>query len=258
MPRDRKKKVRLDTLLHERGLFESREKARAMILAGNVLIEGHVADKAGSLVRDDLHVEILNTIRYVSRGGIKLEKALGSFNVIVSGKIAMDIGSSTGGFTDCLLQKGAKKVYAVDAGYGQLHWKLRNDPRVVVLEKENIRYLRGSAVKDRIDIVTIDVSFISLLKVIPKALEFLDPGREIIALIKPQFEAGRSKVGKGGVVRDEITRQEVVGRVKEWAISSGLDVKGIIESPISGPKGNIEYFIHLVKTPRPGGLLDAS
>jgi 23S rRNA (cytidine1920-2'-O)/16S rRNA (cytidine1409-2'-O)-methyltransferase len=258
MPRNRTKKVRLDTLLHERGLFESREKARAMILAGNVLVEGRVADKAGSLVRDDLNVEILNTMRYVSRGGIKLEKALGSFNITVSGKIAMDIGSSTGGFTDCLLQKGAKKVYSVDVGYGQLHWNLRNDPCVVVLEKTNIRYLRRSAVKDIIDIVTIDVSFISLLKVIPKALEFLGPDREIIALIKPQFEAGKSKVGKGGVVRDETTRQEVLERIKVWAISKGLDVKGVVESPLSGSKGNIEYFIHLVKTPRSGDLLDAS
>lgn len=247
MPRDKTKKVRLDTLLHERGLFESREKARAMILAGNVLVEGRVADKAGSLVRDDLHVEIVNNIRYVSRGGIKLEKAIESFNVTIAGKTAMDIGSSTGGFTDCLLQKGAKKVYAVDVGYGQLHWKLRNDPRVVILERTNIRYLKESAVKDRIDIVTVDVSFISLLKVIPRALEFLGPGKEIIALIKPQFEAGRSKVGKGGVVRNEATRHEVVRRLKEWAISSGLDVKGVIESPITGPKGNIEYFIHLVK-----------
>jgi 23S rRNA (cytidine1920-2'-O)/16S rRNA (cytidine1409-2'-O)-methyltransferase len=247
MPRDKTKKVRLDTLLHERGLFESREKARAMILAGNVLVEGRVADKAGSLVRDDLHVEIVNKIRYVSRGGIKLEKAIESFNVTIAGKTAMDIGSSTGGFTDCLLQKGARKVYAVDVGYGQLHWKLRNDPRVVILERTNIRYLKESAVKDRIDIVTVDVSFISLLKVIPRALEFLGPGKEIIALIKPQFEAGRSKVGKGGVVRNEATRREVVRRLKEWAISSGLDVKGVIESPITGPKGNIEYFIHLVK-----------
>lgn len=247
IPPKRAKKVRLDVLLHDKGLCESREKARAMILAGHVLVDGHMTDKAGALVRDDLPVEVLHTMPYVSRGGIKLEKALSSFQIIVKGKTAMDIGSSTGGFTDCLLQMGAEKVYAVDAGYGQLDWRLRNDPRVVLLEKTNIRYLERSAVTDPIDIVTIDVSFISLLKVIPKALDFLGPGKEIIALIKPQFEAGRSKVGKGGVVRDETTRREVIERVTAWAISAGLDVRGVVQSPISGPKGNIEHFIHLKK-----------
>jgi 23S rRNA (cytidine1920-2'-O)/16S rRNA (cytidine1409-2'-O)-methyltransferase len=241
------KKVRLDKLLFERGVIESREKAKAIIVEGNVLVNGVIVDKAGTLVRTDASVEILQKIPYVSRGGLKLEHVIRSFNIEVKGKIAMDIGASTGGFTDCLLQHGAKKVYAVDVGYGQLDWRLRNDERVVLLEKTNIRYLERSAIPDKINIITIDVSFISLLKVIPKALEFLTASGEIIALIKPQFEVGRKDVGKGGVVREESKRLEVIEKIKAELKKIGLEIKGIIKSPLCGPKGNVEYFIYLKK-----------
>lgn len=233
--------------MFERGVIESREKAKAIIVEGNVLVNGVIVDKAGTLVRTDASVEILQKIPYVSRGGLKLEHVIRSFNIEVKGKIAMDIGASTGGFTDCLLQHGAKKVYAVDVGYGQLDWRLRNDERVVLLEKTNIRYLERSAIPDKINIITIDVSFISLLKVIPKALEFLTASGEIIALIKPQFEVGRKDVGKGGVVREESKRLEVIEKIKAELKKIGLEIKGIIKSPLCGPKGNVEYFIYLKK-----------
>jgi 23S rRNA (cytidine1920-2'-O)/16S rRNA (cytidine1409-2'-O)-methyltransferase len=247
MPRKTEMKIRLDRLMFEKGLTESREKAKAIILGGNVLVNGLTVDKAGEMVKVSASIEVLKKLPYVSRGGIKLEEAIKSFHVSVKDKTAMDVGASTGGFTDFLLQNGAGKVYAVDVGYGQFHWRLRNDPRVVLLEKTNIRYLEKTAVKDSIDIVTIDVSFISLLKVIPNVLEFLSPGKEIIALIKPQFEAGRKDVGKGGVIRDVTIRQGVIGKIRDGVVHMGLDVRGIIKSPIMGPKGNIEYLIYLIK-----------
>ena len=246
MPGKTEKKIRLDRLIFEKGLTESREKAKAIILGGNVLVDGLSVDKAGEMVKESASIEVQSGLPYVSRGGIKLMEAITGFNISVKGKTAMDVGASTGGFTDCLLQNGAARVYAVDVGYGQFNWKLRNDPRVELLEKTNIRYLEKNAVKDAIDIATIDVSFISLLKVIPNVLLFLSPGKEIIALIKPQFEAGRKDVGKGGVIRDEAIRQEVIGKVKDGAAYMGLDVRGIIKSPITGPKGNIEYLIYMI------------
>lgn len=242
-----KNKVRLDRLIFEKGLTESREKARALILEGSVTVDGLTVDKAGTLVCRKASLDISGRIPYVSRGGIKLEKALRSFNISVTGKRAMDIGASTGGFTDCLLQNGVIQVYAIDVGYGQFSWRLRNDPRVVLLEKTNIRHLERSAVPDPLDIIVIDVSFISLLTVLPKALEFLSPGTEIVALIKPQFEVGRKEVGKGGVVRNPSKRDEAIRKIQDGAVSLGLEVTGIIESPITGPKGNIEYLIYLKK-----------
>ncbi len=239
------KKIRLDNLLVEKGLVESREKARALILEGNVLVNDRKADKPGTFIPHDTSLKILQKMPYVSRGGLKLEAALKNFNIDVHGKVAMDVGASTGGFTDCLLQRGAKKVYAVDVGYGQLSWELRNNPCVVVLEKTNIRYLEKDIVAEQIDICTIDVSFISLLKVIPKVLEFLSPSGEIVALIKPQFEVGKKDVGKGGVVKDEAKRLEAIEKISNEVQGMGLEVKGMTKSPLAGPKGNIEYFIYL-------------
>lgn len=245
---DTSKKLRLDLLLLEKGLVESREKARALILEGSVLVNGMVIDKAGAQVRFDDIVSLENRMPYVSRGGLKLEHALREFHVDVDNKIAMDAGASTGGFTDCLLQHGAKKVYAIDVGYGQFSWKLRNDKRVVLLEKTNVRYLEAGKVPDKIDLAVIDVSFISLMKVIPGILEFLKSPGELIALIKPQFEAGRKDVGKGGVVKDEGKRLEVVQRIKNESEEIGLEVAATATSPIKGPKGNVEYLIYLKKT----------
>lgn len=241
------KKVRLDKLLLDKGLVKSREKAKALILQGSVLVDGEVVDKAGSLVSVNASLTVKDKMPYVSRGGLKLEKAIIAFGINVKDKVVMDIGASTGGFTDCLLKNGAKRVYAIDVGYGQFDWRLRNDKRVILLEKTNIRYLEKDAIPDRIDIITIDVSFISLLKVIPKALDFLSPEGEIIALIKPQFELQKKDVGKGGVVRDESKRLGAVEKVKQGVKAIGLDVTGIFESPIHGPKGNIEYFIYLMR-----------
>ncbi len=238
-------KVRLDKLLFEKGLVESREKSRALILGGNVTVNGTVVDKAGTLIRQDVELQIAEKMPYVSRGGLKLQHALEVFPINVEGKTAMDAGASTGGFTDCLLQYGARKVYAVDVGYGQFHWKLRNDERVVLLEKTNIRYLEKNKIHDEIDIAVIDVSFISLLKVIPKIKEFLKPSGEIAALIKPQFEAGKKDVGKGGVVRDDKIRLEIVEIIERESEKMGLKSMGVEESPIKGPKGNIEYLIYL-------------
>ena len=242
------KKTRLDKLLFEKGLVESREKAKAVILQGNVLVNAIVVDKAGALVRSDVTVTVKDRMPYVSRGGLKLEHAIKHFSVDVKGKIAMDVGASTGGFTDCLLKHDAAKVYAIDVGYGQFSWILRTDEKVVLLEKTNIRHLDNDLVFDRIEIATIDVSFISLLKVIPKVLEFLKPSGEIIALIKPQFEAGRKDVGKGGVIRDEKKRLEIVERIKSETEKLGLFVLGVTKSPIKGPKGNEEFLIYLKKT----------
>lgn len=240
-------KIRLDKLLTDKGLVESREKAKALILEGNVLVNGIVVDKAGALVRSDDTLSVEKKMPYVSRGGLKLEHALKEFGIDVSGMTAMDTGASTGGFTDCLLQNGAAKVYAVDVGYGQFAWTLRNDERVVLMEKTNIRYLERDSVPDEIDIAVIDVSFISLLKVLPNISGFLKPSGEIVALIKPQFEAERKDIGKGGVVKDEEKRLETVEKIKSGSEEIGFEVMGTTTSPVKGPKGNVEYLIHLRK-----------
>lgn len=242
-------KIRLDKLLFDKNLVESREKAKALILGGNVLVNGIIVDKAGTLVKPDDVLTLSAKMPYVSRGGVKLEHAIKTFNIDVKDKTVMDVGASTGGFTDCLLQHGAKKIYAIDVGYGQFSWILRGDNRVVLLEKTNIRYLDGDLVPDKVDIATIDVSFISLLKVIPKVLEFLTQHGEIVALIKPQFEVGRKDVGKGGVVRDESKHIEVIEKIKSESIKMGLEVKGVTASPIKGPKGNVEYLMYAIRSP---------
>ncbi len=242
------RKHRLDRLLVERGLFESRERAQGLILAGQVLVNDQKIDKAGALVAEDAEIRILGEqMPYVGRGGLKLEAALREFKIEVSGKSALDVGASTGGFTDCLLQHGCQKVYAVDVGYGQLAWKLRQDPRVVAIDRVNIRDIDPALVPERVDIAVIDVSFISLDKVIPSVLQFLKPGSDLIALIKPQFEVGRALVGKGGIVRDEAARAAAVEKIAGLFREAGLDVKGIIPSPITGQDGNVEFLIHAVK-----------
>lgn len=243
----KKRKERLDKLLVAKGLAPSRERAQAMILAGAVWVNGRPITKAGHTVDEEAQIEVLwNPLPYVSRGGMKLEAALNYFMIDVEGKIALDVGASTGGFTDCLLKKGAQKVYAVDVGRGLLDWKLRNDPRVVVLEGHNIRYLSKAEVPEEVDIATIDVSFISLRLVLPNVINFLKIGGEILALIKPQFEVGKGEVGKGGVVKDPLKHQKVIREIWEFASSLGLQPKGVMESPLRGPKGNKEFFIHLL------------
>lgn len=240
-------KTRLDRLLVERGLVESRERGQAMVIAGQVLVNGQKQEKAGALIPADAEIRILgDQLPYVSRGGLKLEAALQKFTVSVEDKIALDVGASTGGFTDCLLQLGAKKVYAVDVGYGQLAWKLRQDQRVVVIERVNIRHIDPALVPEPIDIASIDVSFISLEKVVPSILKFLKPQAEIIALIKPQFEVGKEQVGKGGIVRDEAARTAAVECVSNFFRETGFDVRGVIRSPITGQDGNVEFLIHAV------------
>jgi 23S rRNA (cytidine1920-2'-O)/16S rRNA (cytidine1409-2'-O)-methyltransferase len=240
---------RLDVLLVERGLVDTRARAKAVIMAGSVFVAGERVDKAGAVVRDDAEIIFKGeTLRYVSRGGLKLEAALDAFGVDVAGMTAVDLGSSTGGFTDCLLQRGAVKVYAIDAGRGQLDWKLRNDPRVVSMEKFNARYLKPEDIDGApVGIAIIDVSFISLTKIIPPAAGVLAPGGVLIALIKPQFEVGKGEVGKGGIVRDEAKRKEVVDKITAFVSGFGLDVKGVIESPITGADGNVEYLICALK-----------
>lgn len=240
-------KERLDSLLVKRGFVTSREKARALIMEGKVIVNGNVLTKPGTMIEGHAAVSLRADIPYVSRGGLKLKSALEHFNIDLKGKIAMDVGAGTGGFTDCMLKMGVKKVYCIDVGYGQFDWNLRNNPQVILLEKTNIRYLERSKIPDEIDISTVDVSFISLRKVIPRLIEFLKPDGEIIALIKPQFEAGRREVGKGGIVRKEEIRQMVVNSIKEAMEELGLYTVGIIQSPISGQKGNIEYLIYLVR-----------
>lgn len=240
---DKSSKERLDVLLVERGLFPTREKAKAAIMAGEVYIGEVKYDKAGTLVDIGSAFDIRQSrIAYVSRGGLKLEKAAREFGIELGGKICMDIGASTGGFTDYMLQNGALKVYAVDVGYGQLDYKLRNDKRVVNMEKTNIRYLDENAVKDAIDFISIDVSFISLALVLPVAERLLSEKGEIVSLIKPQFEAGRSEVGKKGIVRDKKVHMAVIERVRESAGEAGLGMQALTYSPIRGAKGNIEYL----------------
>ena len=243
-------KERLDVLLVNRNLAESREKAKAIIMSGIVYVDGQKEDKAGTMFEDTVSVEVRgHTLAYVSRGGLKLEKAMTHFGVTLNGKICMDVGASTGGFTDCMLQNGAVKVYSVDVGHGQLAWKLRNDERVVCMEKTNIRYVTPEDIPDRIQFASIDVSFISLTKVLGPVKELLTEDGQIVCLIKPQFEAGREKVGKKGVVREKETHMEVVRMVMDFALSIGFGVLGLAFSPIKGPEGNIEYLLYLQKTP---------
>ncbi|MDI6713882.1 MAG: TlyA family RNA methyltransferase [Thermodesulfovibrio sp.] len=242
-------KVRIDYLLYKKAITESREKARALILEGKVIVNGQKIDKPGTMVNQNAEITICGeTLPYVSRGGLKLEKALKEFSIDVKDKVAMDVGASTGGFTDCLIQHGAKKVYAVDVGYGQLAWKLRTDPRVIPIEKTNIRYMQKEKIPEKIDIVTVDVSFISLRLVIPKILEFLKPNGEIVALIKPQFEAGKGEVPRGGVIKDFEKREKIIREMRDFFESLGLKVIGITQSPIPGQKGNIEYLIYALNT----------
>ncbi|HIZ82419.1 MAG TPA: TlyA family RNA methyltransferase [Candidatus Mediterraneibacter pullistercoris] len=241
-------KERLDVMLVKRKLADSREKAKAVIMSGNVFVDGQREDKAGSTFPEEVRIEIRgHVLPYVSRGGLKLEKALKNFDVNVKDKVCTDVGSSTGGFTDCMLQNGAKKVFAIDVGRGQLDWKLRNDPRVVCMEKTNIRYVTPDDIGEPVDFSSIDVSFISLSKVLGPIRDYLREDGEIVALIKPQFEAGREKVGKKGVVRDKSTHREVIENVMEYAMSAGFDLCELDFSPIRGPEGNIEYLIHLKK-----------
>ncbi len=250
-------KERLDVLLVKRNLAASREKAKAVIMAGNVFVDGQREDKAGTAFPEDVSIEVRgHTLPYVSRGGLKLEKALKNFDLSVEGKVCTDVGSSTGGFTDCMLQNGAKKVYAIDVGRGQLDWKLRNDPRVVCMEKTNIRYVTPEDLGEPIDFSSIDVSFISLTKVLLPIRNYLTEDGEIAALIKPQFEAGREKVGKKGVVREKSTHLEVITKVIDYALSIGFSVRDLEFSPIRGPEGNIEYLVHLCKTETPGTRID--
>lgn len=245
---------RLDKVLVEQGLAPSRERARALIMAGMVIVEDHAAVKAGEPVLPDARIRLKGVDHpYVSRGGLKLQKALDEFCIAVAGRVALDVGASTGGFTDCLLQRGVKKVYAVDVGYGQLAWKLRQDARVVNLEKTNIRYLEQSALGEIPDLAVIDASFISLDKILPRVIMLIAPHASIVALIKPQFEVGRGEVGKGGVVRDENKQQVVIGKISLLAEALGLHVKGVTESPITGPKGNREFLICLEKISHSGG-----
>jgi len=244
----KQKKIRLDRLLAGRGLAESRGKAQALIIAGEVLIDGQKVEKAGAQIAENADIRTLGEqMRYVSRGGLKLEAALKEFSIDVQGAAALDVGASTGGFTDCLLQHGAVKVYAVDVGYGQLAWKLRQDPRVLLIERTNIREIDPSLVPEPVDIAVFDVSFISLEKVVPPVLQFLRSGAVLIALIKPQFEVGKAQVGKGGIVRDEAARAKAVEAVRKFINELGLDVKGVIPSPITGQDGNVEYLLCAVR-----------
>ena len=246
-------KERLDILLVKQGLAESREKAKAVIMAGEVFVQGQREDKAGAMF-DESKVTITvkgSSLRYVSRGGLKLEKAMACFPITLEDDICMDIGSSTGGFTDCMLQNGAKKVYSVDVGHGQLAWKLRQDERVVCMEKTNFRYLTRDQIADDLDFASVDVSFISLTKILLPAWRLLKCGGQMVCLIKPQFEAGREKVGKKGVVRDPAVRREVIAKVMDFAALLHFSVLGLTWSPIKGPEGNIEYLIFIQKEEQP-------
>ena len=241
-------KKRLDILLTERGLAQSREKAKTLIMSGIVYVEGQKEDKAGSLFKEDSLIEVRGSVLpYVSRGGLKLEKAIKTFGPELGGLVCMDIGASTGGFTDCMLQNGARKVYAVDVGHGQLDWKLRNDDRVICMEKTNIRYVTREDIGEDIEVASVDVSFISLDKVLPPVRLLLSDGARMVCLIKPQFEAGREQVGKHGVVRDKAVHLEVIERIIALCADTGFKVLGLTYSPIKGPEGNIEYLIYIEK-----------
>lgn len=247
-------KERLDVLLVKRNLVESREKAKAIIMSGNVFVDGIREDKAGTTFAETVEIEVKGSnTKYVSRGGYKLEKAIEQYGVNLDGKICMDVGSSTGGFTDCMLQNGAIKVYAVDVGTNQLAWKLRQDERVVSMEKTNIRYLEPNMIPDSMDFISIDVAFISLTKVFLPVRELLKEKGEIVCLIKPQFEAGREKVGKKGVVRDKDVHIEVIEKIIAYTVSLGFHILNLDYSPIKGPEGNIEYLLHIHKI---GNIID--
>lgn len=250
-------KKRLDVLVFERGFTESREKAKAVIMAGEIFVNNQKADKCGQSYSEDVNIEFRGKApKYVSRGGLKLEKAMESFSLDLKDKITMDIGASTGGFTDCMLQNGAKKVYSIDVGYGQLAWKLRNDERVINLERTNMRNVTDEQVPDKIDFFSIDVSFISLELLLPVARKLLADNAEAVCLIKPQFEAGRGQVGKKGVVRDPAVHIEVVSKIIDFCLNNGYSVLNLDYSPIKGPEGNIEYLIHIKKSDEPELLTD--
>lgn len=245
-------KKRLDILVTERGLVESREKAKTLIMAGQVYVDGQKADKPGDTFSEDAAVEVRGKgLPYVSRGGLKLEKAMREFGLQLQGRTCMDIGASTGGFTDCMLQNGAQRVYSVDVGYGQLAWSLRTDPRVVNLERTNARYLTREQVPEEIDFFSVDVSFISLTLILPAVRPLLAEHGQAMCLIKPQFEAGREKVGKKGVVRDKAVHEEVIEKIRSFALENGFSVLGLTFSPVKGPEGNIEYLIYLERSEAP-------
>lgn len=245
-------KKRLDILVTERGLVESREKAKTLIMAGQVYVDGQKADKPGDTFSEDAAVEVRGKgLPYVSRGGLKLEKAMREFGLQLQGRTCMDIGASTGGFTDCMLQNGAQRVYSVDVGYGQLAWSLRTDPRVVNLERTNARYLTREQVPEKIDFFSVDVSFISLTLILPAVRPLLAEHGQAVCLIKPQFEAGREKVGKKGVVRDKAVHEEVIEKIRSFALENGFSVLGLTFSPVKGPEGNIEYLIYLERSEAP-------
>lgn len=242
------KKERLDLLLVDRGIISSRERAKTNIMAGKVFVDGQRVDKAGAKVSVTSNIEFKgDTIPYVSRGGLKLEKAMKEFPLVLDGKVCMDIGASTGGFTDCMLQNGARKVFSVDVGYGQFAWKLRTDERVVCMERTNIRYVTPEDIGEKLDFASIDVSFISLKTIMPATINLLKHDGEVVALIKPQFEAGREKVGKKGVVREEGTHKEVVNSIVNYLLEHDLNILGVSYSPIKGPEGNIEYLVYFTK-----------
>jgi len=245
-------KTRLDLRLVQLGLVTGRDKAKAVIMAGTVYVNGQKADKAGFEVSEEDKIELRGeTLRYVSRGGLKLEKAMESFPITIDGTVCMDIGASTGGFTDCMLQNGAKKVYAIDVGYGQLAWKLRTDDRVINLERTNFRHVTNEQVPDPVDFASVDVSFISLTLILPPALPLLAEGGQMVCLIKPQFEAGKGLVGKKGVVKDPQIHKDVIVKVIDFAHQNGFSVLGLTYSPVKGPEGNIEYLVHLQKSGEP-------
>ena len=249
-------KKRLDVLVYENGFAESREKAKAVIMAGLVYVDNQKADKCGASYEENVKLEVRGSaLPYVSRGGLKLEKAIKCFSPDLNGKITMDIGASTGGFTDCMLQNGAKKVYAIDVGYGQLAWKLRTDERVVNLERTNMRKVTREQVPDPIDFFSVDVSFISLRLILPVARQLMAANAQAVCLIKPQFEAGREKVGKKGVVRDPSVHEEVIANILEFCLQNGFDVLGLDYSPVKGPEGNIEYLVFLQKSAEPRSFL---
>lgn len=242
-------KERLDLLLIKKGFFETREKARASIMAGVVYINNIKEDKPGTKFDDNVEILVKENINpYVSRGGLKLKKAITEFNIDLKGKLAIDVGSSTGGFTDCMLKEGAMKVLAIDVGYGQLAWELRNDSRVICMERTNVRYVKPSDLEFLADFVTIDVSFISLKKILPVIKEFIKNVGQVVCLIKPQFEAGRDKVGKHGVVRDPLIHKEVISSITSFSESIGFNICGLTYSPIKGPEGNIEYLLYISKS----------
>ena len=250
-------KERLDILIVNKGLAASREKAKAIIMSGIVYVDGQKEDKAGSMFEETANIEVRGaTLKYVSRGGLKLEKAMTHFGVQLKDKICMDVGSSTGGFTDCLLQQGAKKVFAIDVGYGQLDWKIRSDPRVVVMERTNIRYVTPEQLGEPLDLSVVDVSFISLKIVLPAIKALLKPSGQVLCLIKPQFEAGKEKVGKKGVVRDPATHLEVLEQFIALAHELDFHILGLTFSPVKGPEGNIEFLGHLTLSDQPENCPD--